>query len=83
MPDFSDQTLATSEVITGQVRFDGYRGSYQVAYQWQVVTKTGDGSQISAYQPDLNFAETVVALQKLYEAAISQRTIFLPLVTNQ
>ena len=83
VPDFTDPAITDNEVITGQARFDGFRGSYQVAYQWQVVTKTGEGSQVGDYQPDRSFAETIVTLQELYEAAISNRKIFLPLIADQ
>ena len=83
VPDFTDPAITDNEVITGQARFDGFRGSYQVAYQWQVVTKTGEGSQVGDYQPDRSFAETIVTLQALYEAAISNRKIFLPLIADQ
>jgi hypothetical protein len=82
-PDFTDPAIVASSVITGQVRFDGYRGAYQVTYQWQLVTKTDAAQPVAAYQPYLSLADVIAELQKVYEAAIPRRTLFLPLVTNQ
>lgn len=82
-PDFTDPAIATSGTSTGQVRFDGHRGAYQVTYQWKLITKTGETQPIPLYQPYLSLADVVAELQKAYEAATTRRTFFLPLVTNQ
>lgn len=82
-PDFTDPSRAANPAITGQVRFEDHGGTYQVTYQWQLVTKTAPEGQTTGYQPYLSLAAVVTELQKAYNTAIAGRTIFLPLVITQ